>query len=228
MTAHTLFRMIYQGFAAASSSTGDSDPPVFVSSSIASTAVLSSRSVGKPLGVVEDDVMFALVTIPSSSGDPNSPVDWTQVGADQSNAESIFALFFKVAGSSEGSSYTFSDLNEIGGIAIVIGAWRNVNPISPIGDEAGATHSMVDEFTCGPVTPEVEGSLLIMFLSNVTSQTFTSPVGMTERHFGTTPINLQYIWDESLLTLDPVSRTSEGGASATGASFLVALNPIAA
>lgn len=207
-------------------SEGGASPPAFVSASEASTAILSSRSPAKPAGVVTADVMLALVTIPSATGDPTGPGDWSQVGIDRASSDSICSLFYKVAGPSEGASYVFSDANEVGGIAVVVAAWRGVNPVTPIGDEAGAAHTFVAEFTCGPVTPSVAGSLLVMFLSNITAQVFSPPGGMTERHASSTAVTIAYVWDELLAGTDPISRTSTGGGAANGASFLVALTPV--
>ena len=83
--------------------------PEFVSSS--STQNISNGStltISKPFGTFEGDLMVAVMAASSNKGAWPDVTGWTEV-ADQVNVSPTLRIAYKVAGSSEGSSYTFTN-----------------------------------------------------------------------------------------------------------------------
>lgn len=99
----------------------------------ATTASGNSLSCSKPTGVVSGDVLLALVT--SNDGSITS-TGWTVIGHGSGQPDLFDATWlYKVAGGSEGSSYTFSNNSGTNPpIVVSITAWTGVDTSSsPIG-----------------------------------------------------------------------------------------------
>lgn len=90
------------------------------------TSYTSSVPISKPAGVVDGDVLIAVV-----GGTPSTPSGWTLLGTANSGTSSLLnvRVFRKVA-SSEGSSYTFTVSSSLPCGAIV--AYRGVDNATPV------------------------------------------------------------------------------------------------
>lgn len=85
-------------------------PFSFVSSAPAYASSTSSAVPSKPTSTAKNDIMFALLSREDQSGEPNSvPSGWTRIEYNQSmiNNFSYAGLYYKIAGPSEPSSYTW-------------------------------------------------------------------------------------------------------------------------
>jgi hypothetical protein len=73
------------------------------STSNSTTFNSSSFTIDKPTGTIEDDLMIACLCSSTTSGNFTAPSGWTEVLDTTSRG-----VFYKVAGASEDSSYTFT------------------------------------------------------------------------------------------------------------------------
>ncbi len=67
----------------------------------------TSLTIGKPSGVVENDLMVAVVVVEGSAGTLAAPAGWTTIQWASFTGVST-GVFYKVAGASEPANYTFS------------------------------------------------------------------------------------------------------------------------
>lgn len=102
--------------------------------------ILGSFSMNKPAGVVNGDVMVATLRVSSFlSFNFSTPSGWTEIAGTTDNAAK---LFYKVAGGSEPSSYSFGSMVGLGATMIgSIVAFSGVDTTTPIGASAKSTGS---------------------------------------------------------------------------------------
>jgi prepilin-type N-terminal cleavage/methylation domain-containing protein len=182
----------YRGYAVNTTGTGYSPDGTFtttascsVASSVVGTPTLYdsaasvTATVNKPTGVVQGDIMFAyilhnnavdrLTTIPSG---------WLPVGSRRKNASVNQALYYKVAGASEGASYAFG-FSASSKIGVTISAYRGCfntsNPIETFSDSIYVVNNTT--YRAGSVTLSA-GSTVLMFPSMYTTavRTFANPL----------------------------------------------------
>ena len=115
------------------------------SATTASGGGVSSLTINAPTGVVSGDVMVANITLHNGSGGVFYPSlsGWTAIGSgvnfEGSGANHRFELFYRVAGSSEPSSYTFALNGTADGVEGAIVAYSGVNNTTPL--DATGTYS---------------------------------------------------------------------------------------
>lgn len=157
--------------------------------SAASTTIVLS----KPSGVAEGDIMWAFVGRNGSTSAPSSvPTDWTASATDTNIGLLDFVgIYYKVAGSSEPSSYTWTwSASEKS--AGTIDAWRGgfdtASPIDVVSNTQYTTSNSTVRAASFSITEDA--SPVIYFGAvyyNVGGQSFTPPSGFTERQdFGST------------------------------------------
>lgn len=114
----------------------------------------------KPTGTAENDLLFALI---GTRGDPGSwtlPSGWTQDGFG-GGTEAYMVGAWKVAGASEGASYTFTSLNAnefAGGIARISGA----NTTTPVDVSSFGPQIAGTEFLDAPSVTTTQADCLIL------------------------------------------------------------------
>lgn len=84
-------------------------PEFVASASTQNTSNSNTLTINKPTGTVEGDLMVAVMADGSSSESWTGDTGWTEV-ADQGTTKPSLRLAYKVAGASEGASYTFTHL----------------------------------------------------------------------------------------------------------------------
>ena len=192
----------------------------------------ASLSVNRPTGVVENDVLVAVVTWWTQTLTP--PTGWTQIGSTQSWSHpdgTLYArVYYRVAGASEPSTYAWG-LNATNDIACTIVAYSNVDTADPIAANGAQTQT-----SASMTAPSVDAATtadMLLFLGAVGddsagTRTVTPPSGMTEladTTNGTTWIK-SYAAHELLSASGATgTRTATISASARNAGFLVALRP---
>ena len=141
------------------------DSPVFETSET-NTVDATSITIGKPAGTVVDDLLIAAVNhgVTISFLDNvtiTPPSGWTQIDHGQCDnnqcVECVLGVWYKLAGGSEPSDYTFtlSEFIELAPGAINMAAggiprYSNVDPVDPINASGADTGT-----TSSPTTPNV-------------------------------------------------------------------------
>lgn len=155
--------------------------PTFRSASSAgATSGVQSLVIGKPAGTVQGDVMVAAVAIRPSNATITAS-GWTLVRRlnNSSGNPNSLAVYYKVASSSEPSSYTFT-LTASNGAAGGIRSYSGVDNANPIDVEAGQNTPSALTHTAPSVTTRFPYDMIVTSHSFSTSATFTPPAGMTE------------------------------------------------
>lgn len=145
-----------------------------------STSV-TTRAFPKPSGVAAGDLLVAQVVVSGGTGTAiGAPAGWTLALRTDRTTSLASAVYWRVAGSAEPSSFTFSFTPA----ALVTGAImrvRGVDPISPVAASAGATASGKTVSVPSVLSTSGSGMLVLLCASNVKT-TFTQPANMTERY----------------------------------------------
>ena len=182
----------YRGYAVNTTGTGYSPDGTFttgatcsVASSLVGTPTLYNSAgsvsalVNKPAGVVQGDIMFAHILHSNGTDRLNGiPVGWTFVAKHKSGSNNQ-ALYYKVAGASEGSSYTFG-LSASSKLGVTISAYRGcfdtANPI----DVFTSLDYVVNNTTyrADTLTLSSANTTVLMFPSifSTTVRTFANPL----------------------------------------------------
>jgi hypothetical protein len=158
-----------------------SDPPTHVGSSSNSTGT-TTLSLSKPAGVASGDMMLvAIYTGDAASASITPPSGWTELRTYAPNSFFRFSVFYRVAGASEGASYSFTvgDVDTVGAIS----AYR--------GGETGAPASTISTGLSGtslaaPSITTTEANTMIISIVGgdegaASAKSWTPPSGVTER-----------------------------------------------
>jgi hypothetical protein len=201
-----------------------------VGATVASEYLAYSLAVDKPTGVQEGDIMFAWVLRRKPTTE-TPPSGWDLIRYESVSAIEVH-LYYKVAGNSEPSSYTWSwsdDYQTLVQIAAYRGGFDQSDPI----DAHAYTEYIVNDVNCvaAGISVSAPNSPLLMFavVPAITATTFTAPSGFTEDHdSGSTAPD---IWaaifhkiSDSGATGDQTAVLSQSLASKIG--ILVSLNPL--
>lgn len=147
------------------------------------TGLATSVDAPKPDGVTVDDVLVAVVGA-SASGSPQehgAPTGWTKVRFDDEGVSYRQSVWYKVAGSSEPSSYTFTKNGTTAHMAVVIAAYTGVDTTGPIDVSGGAT-GQSDTLTAPSVTTTVESTRVIACAGTENAASWTAgPSGTAVR-----------------------------------------------
>lgn len=194
--------------------------PEFVASANTQNAVNgTSLVINKPTGTAEGDLMVAIMAIPTAStwtGD----TDWTEV-ADQ-GANPSLRIAYKVAGASEGASYTFTSSASSTGSGCIL-TYRYAAY-----DTIGASFvTAANPLTPTAITTALSQSILIAAaVRGAASITLGTPPGMTARVTDNDATSPSYI----ALT-QPVPKGSTGtrsistGSSSNVSAIMLSIKP---
>lgn len=157
-------------------------PAVYQSVEYGNASSGGDVTINKPSGVVSGDLMVVTITAAASvtwtvlSGWTRCPGTPNVLGGD---------IFYKVAGGSEGSSYTFHCNNALTALRGAVTRWTGFDTTTPIQTSAGG--AVTTNGLSPTVTASVANSVLYCSLVNVASNntSCTVPSGMTQA-FNTT------------------------------------------
>jgi hypothetical protein len=191
----------------------------------ATTAAGASVAPSRPTGVVSGDVLVAVVTH-DGSADTITATGWTLLGS-ATGTDINGAIYYKVAGGSEGASYTFSTANSHALAAAVV-AYYNVDtaytPIDGYSIQANAAGANMSASTVWASSTVGE----LVFLGGVSNNTSsTPPAGMAELiDAGATGIRV-YVADQTLAAAGAVGTKTATISSSSFASIgaLIMLRP---
>ena len=175
----------------ASNSSGDSSysnevsatptsAPSFRAATSNETSASSSLTIGKPAGTQAGDVMVAAIAIRPNTASITAS-GWTlvrRINNTNTNPNSL-AVYYKVAGSSEPSSYTFSLSSHTGAVG-GIRTFTNVDTSAPVDAEAGQNTSNGTTHSAPSVTTHYANDMIVTSHAFSSSASFTPPSGMTE------------------------------------------------
>lgn len=165
--------------------------PTFVNAgaSVAFNDASGPVSVSKPAGVAENDLMVLFWTIGYFGGGSSTrvpPSGWTLLDTQAAGGVAGWAMYYKVAGASEPSTYTVEQTsNFVEADRAFIAAWTGNDPSSPI-DATGTKYtepSNTSTPTMQSVTAATGGSTLVAWDLEYTgaTRTIAEPSGMTLR-----------------------------------------------
>jgi hypothetical protein len=137
----------------------------------------SSLSIAKPTGVVEGGVMVAAVTA-AGTGSITTPSGWTVI-KNVAGTATRQVTYYKVAGSSEASSYSWS-LGSSRAASGGIVDYSGVNQVVPVDATASASGES-GSATIPSVTTSAAADLVLAIASFATATTVTPDPSTTER-----------------------------------------------
>jgi len=139
------------------------------------TVIGDTLTINKPTGTVQGDLMIAVISANGSSGTWTSPAGWTEVADEGSRPNLCFS--YRVAGASEGASYTFTcSFNNQRTTGCIL-TYRNAAY-----DAVGAFAENTDPIVAPAVTASAAASVLIgAAVRDAPNVTISTPSGMTAR-----------------------------------------------
>lgn len=147
----------------------------------AGAADTTSLTIAKPTGTLESDVMVAVISL-SSSQTITTPAGWTLILTGTNGTAVQVSTYYKVAGPSEPSNYTFSwaaSTQAAGGMLSYDGV-HTVSVVDVTGSNATGSGTSV---TATSITTINRGDMLFdaYGINSTSASSYTPPSGMTER-----------------------------------------------
>ncbi len=193
--------------------------------SSASAASANSLAIALPAGTTANDVMIAAIGVRPASVTITPPSGWTLVRRTDNTTNSL-AVYSKVAGGSEPSSYAW-DVTGSTGVAGGIQAFKGVDLTTPIDVENGqATASSLSHATPS-VSTSVANTVLVTAHAYAGSATWSPPSGVTEAvdvAAGGLSIETGYVLQTPTGASGAKTATAASGA-AEGNTHILALRP---
>lgn len=190
-------------------------PPVsitYIAQASNSATATTTVVVNKPTGTAENDILVAFA-MTSSSNTWTAPAGWTEV-LDTSGR----GCFYKVAGASEGASYTFT-LGGTSDLHVVIlcyryALWGQIGTISA---------SLADPTVAPSITVATDNSLVIDFVTRGSAAAYTTPAGWTDIYEATNTSTIYLLSKE--FDTGATGTVTVDATSGNGRSVLIALSP---
>lgn len=147
----------------------------------------TSVVLNKPSGTAEGDAMLAIINANENATTITPPAGWTSVlGELNPTSGASIEVFYKEAGASEGSTYTFSLSSSVrasGAIVAFSGAF-NSNFVDVSGGSAAASSGLETDRAYGPSVSTTVASTMLVYLSAyddaATTYTYSQASGFTE------------------------------------------------
>ncbi len=149
---------------------------------IATTSTtVTSIAVPKPAGTVSGDFLLADI---SERGTPTitPPSGWTLLNSTASGTTVTDAVYYKVAGSSEPASYTFSFSTATSATGAIMG-YVGVDTTNPIDTSGVVTDTNVTSHTAPAVTTTSPDDMLLVILASDGNSTVTKDAQTTQQWF---------------------------------------------
>jgi hypothetical protein len=189
-------------------------------------------SCDKPSGVQQGDIMFALLSRLDSALPSSVPSGWTIVDDGYTTVNRTWALYYKVAGASEPSSYTWQWAASAKTLVQTVAYRDGFDTSDPI-DVYSNLHYITSDYTCrgGSITVSMNSSPVVFAGGAFSGSTlsFTPPSGFTEdEDFGHTDPDFWGTFSHK--TFNAGATGDQDATSSTSGvykhAFLVALNPL--
>ncbi len=156
-------------------------PTFRAAASAAAPSATLNLTINKPAGTVQNDTMVASISVRPDTATITEPSGWTLVRRiDNANANAnSLAVYYKVAGASEPTSYTWTFSTSTGS-AGGIQTFSGVDATTPIDVEAGQITANGLTHDTPSVTTTVANTMIVTSHGFTSSATWTPPSGMTE------------------------------------------------
>jgi hypothetical protein len=172
----------------------------------------SSIALARPAGTVAGNVLVATVATNADATIVPSNPGWTVVRDDVITGAVRQAVYVRVVGSSDPTSYQWTTPEGARRITAGINAYAGVDTIRPV-DAAGAMLNAASTAVSAPsVTTTVANTMLVQLASVNAEGTLTAPAGMTEAWEAASPNTT------AGNTRDVLSSASHAAQAATGAT----------
>jgi len=186
----------------------------------------SSLTLTVPNGTQSGDMMVAHVAVRSAGNTITAPSGWTQIVRKDTSSSLSTVAYWKVAGSSEPSSYTWN-FGTSGEASGGIGSYVGVNTTSPIDASNGQYNSATNNVDNSGVTTTAANDMLVYAVGVVQSTTVNPPSGFTEETYTasnslTTSEMSQEIASSTGAT-GTIHATENGGGTFSNVTLLIAL-----
>lgn len=215
--------------------TGGSTPTFVAATSIALANSATTVQQTPPVGVTLNDTMIAHVVARGDGQTISTPSGWTLIASTpttdtSTTPDNIHAVFWRNAGATETSPYTFTvgSSNTIGAVIAVFRGCDNSNPIDVDADQTNASSTTI---TAPTITTTVNNALLVFMVGGATTQAITPGGSLAEQweQSGGTNTVLSYGATESFATAGATgTRTSTFASARASIGLLFALKPSAA
>jgi len=182
---------------------------------------LTAFTLDKPAGTAPNDVLIASIAVRSASVTLGAPAGWTllrRVDNTVSSSSSL-AVYRKVAGASEPSSYSWALDAGATFVAGGIQGFVNVDTANPIDVESGQTTALSLTHATPSVTTTVPNAMLVATHTFPSAATWTPPADMSESFDVATPAPP----NQGGLSIEG-SRVVQPAPGATGAKTATASN----
>jgi hypothetical protein len=186
----------------------------FRAASANSSRSATQLTLSKPTGTVEGDVMIVSLGIHHTGSERpvTAPTGWTLLQVDESYVQ--YNLYYKVAGASEPSSYTFSWSDATVGEPIgSIVSYSGVDTSDPISDSSTTANLGWNKSLTGlSVNVSNPNSMVIFIASNFNvNTTFATPSGYTSKFTWTHAYDVTYQSTSIKIVEKEFSSTGESG-----------------
>src|SRR6185503_4533877 len=197
---------------------------------------LTSVSVARPTGTLENDIMIAQVAVRAgSSVTIAAPVGWTAIGASQTNSTTVLGqrAFWRLAGTAaaDPGPYLFTWDGSSQRVEAGIIAYSGVHATTPINVSNAQANAASTSVTAPSITPTVTNTMLVGLFSTANGNTsYTAPGGMTERYDAGSGGNTSGVQDEGADVIQAAAaatgtKTATAADSAVNIGQLIALTP---
>ena len=163
---------------------GTTTPPTFVAGgALVVASATTSVSQTPPVGTASGHLMLAEVVSRADGQTFTTPSGWTLIGTwrdTSTTPDTDVALFWRIAGASETSPYTFS-VSASATLGVTLTAWSGVDTAAPLHAFAGQANASSNTITAPSVTTTVANTTLILIAAGATTKLITPPASMTER-----------------------------------------------
>lgn len=179
-------------------------------------------TVSKPTGTVDGDVLIGMISVRASSSPTiTAPSGWTLVGSALTSSSTTTAVYYRVAGTSEPTSYQWtSDLAITDAVGLIL-RYTPSAPTTPPGTiDASGMGSIASPAVAPSVTATGNNDRLIALFSSGTPGSV--PTGMTERAAIDGGNSGAWVYDQ-LLTADGDTGTRTWTGSGSGCGWTIAL-----
>ena len=181
----------------------------------------ASLTITKPSNTASGDLMVAVMAHSSGTGTWTGDTGWTEA-AEFTSDDPHLRIAYKVAGGSEGASYTFTCSSSSRLLSGTILAYKYA-----IWDTQGTFASATGPLVAPQITVAVDNSILIAaYAATNTGQTATTPSGMSVQKIDSDANSPSYgIFDEAVDAGATGTRSSSLGGTTNNAGIIFAIKP---
>ena len=195
----------------------------------------NSLSISMPTGVVEGDVMIAVISVRGGTGTAIStvPTGWAMINSNNSTTDIKSAMYYKIAITSEAGPYVWgwgSSLKASG----VLSAYSGVDNSAPIMTHSNQVNTSGTSMTAPSVVTTADGAWIIAAYSTATGTTVSAGSSMDLR--GQSASTGAGAGSRTTSGLQDIVQTSAGSSgtktmtassAAVNVGHTIALNPVA-